>query len=158
MSLIPSTQVSHILIIYSLSWPPLICTLCLIFIQHTLCLSYFYRSHTLMTFSNTLCLSYPYPHWNRPPQCTRTLWASWRPVYRHTHWSYIVTETVTWTESGHGSDQRGWVSLNRGSVMILVQRRRWKERLTISMSNIVSSDDITRCSITPSSCKSSREA
>ena len=67
-----------------------------------------------------------------------------------THVGHVVTETVTWTESGRGTDQSGWVSLSIGSVMILEQGEgggegRNGEAHHFHVEHSVLLSDITRC-------------
>ena len=94
-------------------------TICIILIQHTYKSLVSYHPHTLS--------------WPSPIHYVSLTVIETDPlnVLEHrehhdvqfisTHVGHVVTETVTWTESGRGSDQRGWVSLSIGSVMILGQ-------------------------------------
>ena len=79
-----------------------------------------------MTFSNTLCLSYL--HWNRPPQCTRTSWASWRPVYQHTRWSCCHGDSDMDREwAWHWSEWLGQLEYRQRHDPGTRRRRRWRE-------------------------------
>ena len=94
-------------------------TICIILIQHTYKSLVSYHPHTLS--------------WPSPIHYVSLTFIETDPlnVLEHrehhdvqfisTHVGHVVTETVTWTESGRGTDQSGWVSLSIGSVMILEQ-------------------------------------
>ena len=123
-------------------------TICIILIQHTYKSLVSYHPHTLS--------------WPSPIHYVSLTVIETDPlnVLEHrehhdvqfisTHVGHVVTETVTWTESGRGSDQRGWVSLSIGSVMILGQGEgggegRNGEAHHFHVEHSVLLSDITRC-------------
>ena len=123
-------------------------TICIILIQHTYKSLVSYHPHTLS--------------WPSPIHYVSLTVIETDPlnVLEHrehhdvqfisTHVGHVVTETVTWTESGRGTDQRGWVSLSIGSVMILGQGEgggegRNGEAHHFHVEHSVLLSDITRC-------------